>query len=113
VGDWLRRAPSLRGVLVRGIRFPDATVICDFDARDFPVAMLEQAYRCVAETFSTPPPGASKPTRLVWMFERAALHCARRADGTVLGAFVLPSITATDLAGLDLQLASFDALAPL
>ncbi|MCU0785857.1 MAG: response regulator [Verrucomicrobia bacterium] len=37
LSQWLREAPSARGVLVRGLRFIDQTITCDLDSRDFPV----------------------------------------------------------------------------
>ncbi|MCU0783454.1 MAG: hypothetical protein MUF81_05270 [Verrucomicrobia bacterium] len=51
LANWPRRAPSVRGVLVRGVGFTDQTITCDLDSRDFPVSALEQAARSAADTF--------------------------------------------------------------
>jgi len=109
--DWLRRTPSVRGVLLRGLRFPDQTIVCDVDSRDLTAAALEQAYRAVADTFQWLLPRQIPSAQLVWSYDRTALHCVRRADKTVLGAMVSAKPGETDLSGLDQQLAEFQSLA--
>ncbi len=106
-GQWLRRAPSARGVLVRGVRFPDQTMVCDLDSRDFPGATLEQAVRSVADTFQVLIAHQVVPFRLTWIYSRASLHCARRRDGAIFAAVALTKSSETDVGGLDHVLSDF------
>jgi hypothetical protein len=108
--EWLRLTPSVRGVLMRGIRFADQTIVCDVDSRDISIAALEQVYRAVAETFQMLIGQKIAPTQLLWVCERAGLHCVRRADGTILGAFAAAKPGETDIAELNRQLKEFGAL---
>lgn len=105
--DWLRQAPTPQGTLVRGIRFTDQTVFCDFDSRDFPAAALEKSWRSVGDTFQVLTAHSIRPRRLTWVYQRATLHCARRDDGTVLGVVVSRKPNETDLAGVDKILNDF------
>ncbi|MCC6819663.1 MAG: hypothetical protein V9H26_06345 [Verrucomicrobiota bacterium] len=107
---WLRTAPSVRGTLVRGIRFADETFVTDVDARDFPVSALETAWRLVADTFAVLRAQHLPPTRLTWVYERTVLHCVQRADGAILGVFVAKKSAETDPAGLDRLLSEFQTL---
>jgi hypothetical protein len=109
LADWLRRAPSARGVLVRGLRFTDQTITCDLDSRDFPVSALEQAARSVADTFQVLNAHRLAPIRLIWHYSRAALHCACREDGTMLVAVALTKPGETDLEGLGRLMSEFRA----
>ena len=108
--EWLRQTPSVRGVLMRGVRFADQTIVCDVDSRDITVTALEEVYRAVAETFQTLLNDKIPPMRLLWVCERAALHCVRRADGTILGAFATSKHGETDTAELHRQLGEFQSL---
>lgn len=111
ITGWLRSTPPVRGVLVRGIRFADETFFCDLDSRDFPLSALEQAWRAVADTFEVLSAQRLPSTRLTWVYERAVLHCVRRADGAILGAFVGKKVTGADPDGLERLLAEFESLA--
>ncbi|MFM2295105.1 MAG: hypothetical protein RLZZ350_1518, partial [Verrucomicrobiota bacterium] len=51
LAGWLQRSLSVRGALVRAIRFADASIVCDLDSRAFPAAQLEQAFRLIAALF--------------------------------------------------------------
>lgn len=108
--QWLRATPPARGVLVRGIRFADATFVSDVDAREFPATALEQAWRIVADTFQVLGAQRLPPTRLTWSHEKTVLYCARRTDGTILGAFVSRRTTELDPMALDKMLADFQQL---
>lgn len=111
INNWLRNAPSVHGTLVRGIRFPDETFVADVDSRDFSLTAMEQAWRSVADTFQVLAAQQMPAVRLTWMFERAALHCARREDGAILGVFVSRKQRDTDMAGLDGLMQEFQGLA--
>jgi len=110
ITNWLRRTPSVRGVLVRGIRFADQTFVCDFDSPDFSAGALEQAWRSVADTFQVLAAQRLAATRLTWVYERSVLHCARRHDGSVLGVFVARKQAETNSEGIDQLLSEFMSL---
>jgi hypothetical protein len=110
ISKWLRAAPAVRGMLVRGVRFPDQTFVSDVDARDFPLAALEQAWRVVDDTFQVLSAQHFPPTRLSWVYERLILHCVQRADGTILGVFLARKNTETDTEGLNRLLTEFQSL---
>jgi len=109
VMQWLQSTPTVRGALVRGIRFADETFVSDVDARDFPAAALEQAWRLVADTFQVLSAQHLPPSRLTWVHERTTLHCVRRTDGAILGVF-LSRKSEADAAALEKLLTDFQAL---
>ena len=110
VTDWLRQTPSVRGVLVRGVRFADQTTVCDLDSRDLPAHVLEQIFHAASDTFTLLAGHQITATRLLWTCERAGLHCARRGDRTIFGAFVFAKTADIDLPALDRQLTAFGEL---
>jgi hypothetical protein len=103
VAEWLRRLPSARGVLLRGVRFADATILCDVDSRDLPVAAIEETWRAATEIFRVLP----DCRRMSWRGERTELHCAARNDFAVLGVLASARPGETDLPALEHQLAGF------
>jgi len=107
--EWLRRTPSVPGVLLRGLWFPDQTIVCDVDSRDLTAAALEQSYRLVADAFQWLLPRQVPATRLVWHHSRATLHCVRRGDKTILGVMASMKNNEADLADLNRQLADFQS----
>jgi hypothetical protein len=111
ITQWLHTTPTLRGVLVRGVRFPDETFVSDVDARDFPATSLEQAWRLVADTFQVLSAQRLPPSRLTWVHERTILHCVQRTDGAILGVFLSRKVTDTDPQALEKLLNEFQALA--
>ncbi len=110
LSQWLRRAPSPRGILLRGIRFPDQTMTCDLDSRDASVVALEQAVRSVADTFQVLFAQQLFPHALVWTYRRGVLHCVRRHDGAILAVVSRATAGDTDAAGLRQLLSEFHLL---
>ncbi len=110
ISQWLRAAPAVRGMLVRGVRFPDQTFVSDVDARDFPAAALEQAWRVVDDTFQVLSAQHFPPTRLSWVYERSVLHCVQRPDGAIFGVFLARKTTDVDTEGLNRLLSEFQDL---
>ena len=88
IQQWLRATPVARGVLVRGVRFADETFFSDVEAWDFPTPALEQTWRITADAFQVLQAQRLPPTRLTWVHEKTAFHCAQRTDGAILGMFV-------------------------
>ncbi|NOS71611.1 MAG: hypothetical protein HOP33_17005 [Verrucomicrobia bacterium] len=107
---WLEALPSLRGGLVRGVRFPDETFVSDFDSRDFPVTALEQAWRSVADTYQVLTAQQFPPSRLTWVYERTLLHCVMRNDGAIFGMFVAKKGAEANQPEFDHLLTEFQSL---
>ncbi|MCX8091759.1 MAG: HEAT repeat domain-containing protein [Verrucomicrobiae bacterium] len=110
--EWLRRAPSCPGALVRAVWFPDQTITCDVDARDFSAAALEEAARTSAEGFQLLRNVADAPRRLSWFYQRAVLHGIARDEGSVLLVVTTTRLSERELAGVDALGAEFRALRP-
>lgn len=110
ITHWLQALPSLRGGLVRGVRFPDETFVSDFDSRDFPVTSLEQAWRSVADTYQVLTAQQFPPSRLTWVYERTVLHCVQRDDGAIFGMFVAKKGAEASQPDFDRLLTEFQSL---
>jgi hypothetical protein len=108
--EWLRHTPSVRGVLMRSLRFPDQTIVCDVDSRDITAMALEESYRAMADVFQWLAARQMPAERLVWGYERIGINCVRRADKTIFGALTSAKPGETDWAGLNRQLTEFQAL---
>ena len=110
IKEWLMQVPAAPGLLACGIRFEDQTVLCRSFSRDFPVVALEQAWRCVADTYRVLNVHRLPGPRLRWVYSHAELHCLRRDDGIMLGLFVGRQADQMDAAELDRLVAGFSAL---
>jgi HEAT repeat protein len=108
--EWLQATPLPRGVLMRGIRFPDQTILCDVDARELTAATIEEAYLLVSDTYQWLKTNRLAVGKIVWSGQRAELHTIRRPDQTVLGALALATADDLDLPVLDQQFQAFEKL---
>jgi len=110
VAHWLRTAPAVRGTLLRGVRFPDQTLVSDAAEQHLPVGALEQAWRVVADTCQVFRAQHFPPSRLSWVYDRSVLHCAQRPDGVMLGVLMARKNADPDLDGLHRLLTEFQNL---
>jgi hypothetical protein len=85
---WLHNAPSMRGVLMRGLRFADRTIVCDDHSQSVGTDALYEAYRCIGEVYAQFDNSGLRPTCLQWNYDRTVILSARRDDGTILSSFV-------------------------
>ncbi|HEX5223375.1 MAG TPA: hypothetical protein VFZ59_27690, partial [Verrucomicrobiae bacterium] len=108
---WLRAATEVRGTLVRSIRFPDQTILREGAENEFSAKALELAWRVVSDTFHVLNAQRFPPDRLSWIYDRAVLHCVRRADGAMLGVFSARKASEVDGEGLNRLLNEFLGLA--
>lgn len=111
VTRWLRAAPAVRGTLLRGVRFPDQTLVSDAAEQHLPAGALEQAWRVVADTCQVLSAQHFPPNRLSWVYDRSVLHCLQRPDGLMLGVLMARKIADADLDGLNRLFAEFQGLA--
>jgi hypothetical protein len=111
--NWLRQTPSSPGVLLRGLRYPDQTIVCDADSRDLTAAALEEAFRSVHDVFVWLKGSRIVSSQVSWHGERGELHCVCRPDRIILGALTSAKTTETDLSRLAGQLTEFQNLEPV
>jgi hypothetical protein len=110
LAQWLQDRARLRGVLAAGIRFADKTASCQSFASGYPVSGLENAWRCVADTYQVLNLHRVPGTQLKWSYEGAALHCTRRKDGVILAFFTAAQDSQADLAGVQRLMDEFVSL---
>jgi len=85
--QWLAQRTQVPGVLACGIRFPDKTSLTQSWSKEFPVESLENAWRCVSDTFQVLKINFFPNEQIRWVYENAFLYCGRRNDGICLAIF--------------------------
>jgi hypothetical protein len=109
LSQWLSRA-RLRGVLACGVRFPDKTSLTQSWSPEFAEPSLDNAWRCASDAFQVLKVNFLPNERVLWVYEKALLHCARREDGICLGIFTAKDLVAVDSAEIERLIAEFRAL---
>ena len=107
ITNWLRTTKAASGTIVRGVRFADETFISDVDTKDYPALSLEQVWRMVSDAFQVLAAQKLPPTRLIWGYEKALLHCVRLGDGDIFCVFVTKKTADVDMNGLNRMLNEF------
>ena len=110
VNRWFEAVAAVRGVLACGVRHPDKTSATRSWSGAFPEGALENAWRCVGDTYQVLKLNHLPGERMRWVYEQALLYCERRKDGTCLGIFTARDPQAVDLAGLAGLIENFHAL---
>ena len=88
--QWLRDNSKIEGVLGCAVRYADKTCFTLTYNPDFSQPNMELAWRCMADTFHVLKLHKKSVQRLLWVFEKADLHCTIRNDGVCLGVFTVP-----------------------
>ena len=109
IKPWLEQNAHLKGLLGCGVRCPDDTLFIK-GVGIFPKENLENALRCVADTYQVVKLNQFPETYLRWIYQKALLYCVKRDDGTFLAAFTSRDPHAVDLEGLGRMLAEFQHL---
>ena len=110
LSQWLGRHARLRGVLACGVGFPDKTFLTQSWSPEFPTQSLDNAMRCASDAFQVLGVNFFPNERVRWVYEKALLHCARRADGICLGIFTDVDPGSIDAAEIERLIAEFRAL---
>ena len=84
---WLAERTHIMGVLACGIRFPDKTSLTQSWSEEFTPEALENAWRCVSDTFQVLKINFFPNEEIRWVYENAFLYCGRRNDGICLAIF--------------------------
>ena len=87
LNDWLERNAHQPGVLACGLSYPDKSTCTRAAAANFSNEALENAWRCLADTFQVLKHHRLPAVRLCWVYEHCYLHCATRPDGIFLALF--------------------------
>ena len=87
IHNWLTEKMKIAGVLACGIRSPDRKTFTRSMSPQFQSVALENAFRCVSDTFQIMKSNRF-PTGLVrWVFENYFLYAFARADGHCFAVF--------------------------
>jgi hypothetical protein len=110
LSQWLSERPPLEGVQATGLRDADATTATRIADPSFAHEGVENAWRCVADTFEVLRHHHCEAYSLRWRFEHSALHCLLRPDGICLMVLTTSKLQELDLAGLENLFREFQAL---
>src|ERR1700733_14688236 len=84
VHNWLTEKMKIAGVIACGIRSPDRKTFTRTHSQQFPQVALENACRCLGDTFQVLNSNRF-PAKLVrWVYENHFLYGVVRADGHCL-----------------------------
>ena len=110
INQWFEQSAPFEGIQACCIRHADQSSVSKNWANGFDDLALDNAMRCISDVYEVLPFNQSPPGRLRWVYERALLHCERRADGVCLGIFTLRDEQKFDRDGLGRMFAEFQAL---
>ena len=110
VNLWLSKNARLPGVLACAVRYQDQTSFTQSWSSPFKPEALENACRCLADTFQVLQLNRFTGSRVRWVYENALIFATRRADGTCLGIFTSNDPLAFDRADIERLLGEFGAL---
>jgi hypothetical protein len=110
IDDWLGQQTQLSGVLACGVRYSDKTAFTQTWSPDYPVPALENAWRCVSDTFQVLKINFLPGQRVRWVYENAFLYCTRRDDGVCLGIFTTKDPQAVNPDEINRLITEFHAL---
>ncbi|MBI5387383.1 MAG: hypothetical protein HZA90_22200 [Verrucomicrobia bacterium] len=105
--QWLAERAQTPGVQACGLRYPDHTTVTHSTAPNFPPDALENAWRCVADTFQVLKHHRLPAVHLRWVFEHALLYCLTRPDGVCLTVFTSRKAQEVDAAALQAMFTEF------
>jgi hypothetical protein len=110
---WLSKHARVPGVLACGVRYPDQAVFSQTWSSDFPVSVLDNTWRCAADTFPVLQLHRLSGDWVRWVYERAYFYVTRRRDGICLGIFTLKDPLGHDPGEIRRLLSEFQALGDL
>lgn len=109
--QWIDQLPTTPGLLACGVRFPDRSSLNRSWSAEFPEGALDNAWRCVTDTFDVLRINQLPEQRLRWVFAHAALYAERRSDGICLGLFTTRDPWGEAVTGLEPIVGEFHAVA--
>ncbi len=108
--SWFSQRPPPAGAQATGLRYADQTTVTRITDPAFSREGIENAWRCVADTFQVLKHHHCEALRLRWRFEHSLLHCLAHPDGACLMVFTTSKLEELDTAGLEKLFREFDEL---
>lgn len=109
---WLTRNARLPGVAGACLFYPDRTRFGQSWNPQLPAETLENAWRCVADTFQVLQLNRFPTETIRWVFANAFLYCARRSDGIGMAVLVLKEHAAAEPEVFASLIAAFHTVNP-
>lgn len=109
---WLTRNARLPGVAAACLFYPDRSRFAQSWSPQLPADTLENAWRCVADTFLVLQLNRFPTQSIRWVFANAFLYCSRRADGMGLAVLVLKEPAAAEPEVFAALISAFHAANP-
>lgn len=112
VNNWLTEKMKLPGLLACGIRCPDRRTFTRSQLPQFTSAALENACRCLSDTFHVLQSNRFATQHVRWVFEKNFYYGYMRQDGVCLG--IITGREAPNLQPADLEqlIQEFQGLRP-
>ncbi len=101
---WQQATPPICGESLRAIQFPDNALFCQPPTSGLQRGGVDQAWRCVADTFHVLASNRITTDRLVWRFQKGRLDTVRMGE-TVFGV-----LTGPDSAEAEAEAGAIEAL---
>jgi hypothetical protein len=105
--QWLLDQARVSGLHACGLRHADQSVFTLSCSPAFPPEHLDNAWRCVADTFQVLKHHRIPAVHLRWVFEHALFYCLNRSDGMGLMVFTSRKAQELDSDGLQKIFAQF------
>ena len=110
INQWFEQSVPFEGILACGLRHLDRSTVTKSWGEGFSELAIDNALRCVADVFQVLPANRIPQGRVRWVYQHAALHCERRADGVCLAIFTARDEGVCDTAGLERVFGEFQTL---
>jgi hypothetical protein len=110
VHAWLTEKMKTAGVLACGVRAPDRKTFIRSQSPQFTQAALEQACRCLADTFQVLHANRFPSTLVRWVYENYFLYGSMREDGICFAVLTHREGGSVQPADLEQIIAEFQAL---
>jgi len=108
--NWLNEKIKVAGVLACGLRFPDRKTIARSQSPQFTPIALENACRCITDTFQVLQANRFPQGLVRWVFEGYFLYGFIRPDGVSLAVLTRRSAEDVQPADLETIVAEFHSL---
>ena len=110
VHNWLTEKMKIAGVLACGIRSPDRRTFTRSLSAQFPPVALENACRCISDTFQVLSSNHFPAELVRWVFEKYFFYGIARQDGHCLYVLTRRNAAGLQPADLDKIVSEFHAL---
>ena len=110
INQWLNQNAHVQGVLGGAVRCSEEMLMLPSSSAGVTPQNLENALRCVADTFQILERNRLPIGHLRWVYEHALLWCVRRTDGVILALLTHKDPQGVDMEGLGKMLDEFSTI---